>query len=157
VFGRCVRTHPPTKHAILPCYWMHHCVLFFMKWHISAYYGWFLDEYHFFFFFIFSLFQKKCTFVLFSLDLSISVFFLFFIVVLGLIIKVLVFFQFSHWIIIFYILFFPQFSPYSFDFWFSLAFLLKFCWFPILSFNQSLYFFIVFNLTLILLIYFPFC
>jgi hypothetical protein len=30
----------------------------------------------FFFFFIFSLFQRKCTLVLFSLDLSISVFFI---------------------------------------------------------------------------------
>jgi hypothetical protein len=135
VFGRCVRTHPPTKHAILPCYWMHYCVLFFMKWHISAYYGWFLDKYHFSSSSLFFLsFRKSAHSFLFFRFLNFS-FFLLFIVVLGLIIKVLVFFQFSPWIIIFYILFFPQFSPYPFDFWFFLVFLLKFCWFSISSFN----------------------
>jgi hypothetical protein len=59
-------------------------------------------------------------------------------------------FQFS-------LLFFPIRSLF---FWFLIFFLgslLKFCWFSILSFNQSLCCFIVFNLALILLISFFFC
>ena len=64
---------------------------------IPTCYGWFFADGRFllFFPFLLSLFQRKCTFVLFSLDLSISVFLFFycFIVVLGLIIKVLVIFN----------------------------------------------------------------
>jgi hypothetical protein len=59
-------------------------------------------------------------------------------------------FQFS-------LLFFPIRSLF---FWFLIFFLgslLKFCWFSILSFNQSLCCFIVFNLALIFLISFFFC
>jgi len=84
---------------------------------IPGYYGWFFIDGRFFplfFSFLFSLFQRKCTFVLFSLDLSISVL-LFLIVVLGLIIKVLVIFNLVIELQCHILLFF-QCSSYSFDF-----------------------------------------
>jgi hypothetical protein len=63
-------------------------------------------------------------------------------------------FQFSSWFTIYHIFFFII-HLYSFDFWFfSLS---SFVSFLISSFNQSLYYFIIFNLALILLIYFFFC
>jgi hypothetical protein len=116
------------------------------------------DNKHFFFL-IFCHFQRKCTFVLFSLNLSISIL-LFFIVYChpwSYYKSFSFFFQFSSWIIICHILCFPIKSLF---FWFLIFFLLtlllKFCWLSITSFNQSLCFFIVFNLALILLIYFLF-
>jgi hypothetical protein len=83
--------------------------------------------------------------------------FLLFIVILGPIIKVLVIFNLVLELQ-FVVYYFFQFNPYSFEFWFfPLDYFAKFYWFSISSFNQSLCFFIVFNLALILLIYFPFC
>ena len=98
---------------------------------IPTCYGWFFADGRFllFFPFLLSLFQRKCTFVLFSLDLSISVFLFFycFIVVLGLIIKVLVIFNLVLELQCHVLLFF---SMQSLFFWFlilfSLALLLKF-------------------------------
>ena len=89
----------------------------------------------FFFFLLFSLFQKKMIFVLFSLDLSVSVLLFFFFYYRSWSYnKSFSHFQCSSWITICHIYIYIQFSPYSFDF-FPLTLLLRFCWFSLLSFN----------------------
>jgi len=84
-----------------------------------------------FFFLLFFAFQRKYTFILFHLDLLISVFyFLLIIIVLDPIIKVLVIFNLV--LKLQFVIYFFNSILVLFDFWFFfLVLLLKFCWFSI--------------------------
>jgi len=153
-----METHLVVKPALLPCHnWIHYCVLFLITQHVSAYHLGFLSMVVSFFSSFFSLSSKESTPLssfLYVCQFQ-SFYFLLFIVILGPVIKVLVIFN----LVIelqFFIYYFFLFSP--FFFWlFSLGSFVKV--FLIFNFIIQLkfMFFIVFNLTLILLIYFPFC
>jgi len=103
----------------LPLYCILRCIvvyLFLMRWRVVVDDGRFVASDHFFFFLLFSLFQRWCMFVLVSLDLSILVLiFLLFILVLGSIIKVLNVFNLVLELQFFIYCFF-QFNPYLFMF-----------------------------------------
>ena len=114
-------------------------------------------SFFFFCFLLFSLSHKKCTSVLFSFCFSILVL-KFFIAYFSHwpFWKSFWCFQFHHWITICHGLLF---SNWSLFFWFQIFFpdsFLKVLLFLISSFNQSLCYFIFFNLALILLISFFF-
>jgi len=125
------------KHNISSCLWKCRHVFFLMMWHITAYGARIIVSDCFFFISFFSLScQIKCTIVLFVFAFSISVLILlisYFILIPF--IKSFVCFRFSHSIKISHMFFFSFRSP------FFMAFLLKFYWLSILSFNQSFLFF----------------
>jgi len=135
-FGRRVWWHPMAKPALSSCLWKHHSVLFLLVLHVSSLFFFFL------FSFFFSLFKKKYTFILF-LCFDFSSYILFFIFAIGSFINF--FYVFNLALKLQFIkYYFLQFNPYFFYFWFYfLALLLKFYWFSISSFNQSLCCFIL--------------
>jgi len=106
------------KNALPPCHWKCRCALFLLVWHIDSdgvvccQWGFFLSS------FLSSPLKFTVWFSLLLVFQLQSLFFLFLIFILHLLVKVLFILISSFNLNFFYILFFFQFSPYSFDFYF---------------------------------------
>jgi len=65
LFGRRVRHHSAVKPGLLLCHWKRHCILFLLVWRVTTDDEQFVIDSRFFSSSLFSLYQRKCMFVLF--------------------------------------------------------------------------------------------
>jgi len=65
LFGRRVRHHSVVKSGLPLCHWKRHCILFLLVWRVTADDEQFVIDSRFFSSSLFSLYQRKCMFVLF--------------------------------------------------------------------------------------------